>query len=377
MKEKAKGTRTGFSTGACAAAATRAALTALIAKKAVEEVDLILPSGEQARFRLSECVFLPEAVRCGVVKDAGDDPDVTHGATIQSTVFIIPESGVILLEAGEGVGKVTLPGLGLEVGSPDITRVPQKMIMKAVEETAKDLLRTKGVRVIISVPRGEELAKKTELVRLGVIGGIGILGTTGIVRPYSTSAFRAGISIAVAVAKKSGLSHLVITTGGMSEKFARKHLDLPEGAFIQMGDFVGFTLQECVKKKIERVTISGMIGKLSKMAMGKMMTHAAGSEVDTGFLAELARSCGASGETINRIQKANTGRHVAEIVQSQGPASFFDLLSLKVCEAANRHVRGALTVECLLTDFEGNVIGRAVKSGGWEPGFQSKREKIE
>jgi cobalt-precorrin-5B (C1)-methyltransferase len=362
MKEKTKGTRTGYSTGACAAAATKGALRSLIQQEKIEEVDLLLPSGEKVRFHLSETAILPEGVRCGVIKDAGDDPDVTHGATIQSTVSWISEPGSILLEAGEGVGRVTLPGLGLDVGSPDITRVPRKMITRVIEEEAKQDLKKKGLRVILSVPGGEELAKKTELLRLGVIGGIGILGTTGIVRPYSTSAFRAGISIAVGVAVKSGLTHLAVTTGGMSEKFAKKHLSLPEGAFIQMGDFIGFTLQECVKKKVEKVTISGMIGKLSKMAMGKMMTHAAGSEVDTQFLAEIARSSGAAPEIVEQIKKANTGRHVAEMIQASGVDSFFNALSLKVCEEASRHIKGALTVECLMTDFEGNIIGRAEKN---------------
>jgi cobalt-precorrin-5B (C1)-methyltransferase len=359
--EKKKGTRTGFSTGACAAAATKGALFALIHQEKVERAELTLPSGEKVFFRMSESAFSPGQASGGVIKDGGDDPDVTHGATIQSTVFFTGDPGVITLEAGEGVGKVTLPGLGLDVGSPDITRVPRKMITDAVKEVAGSRLKSRGVKVVLSVPGGEEIAKKTELLRLGVVGGIGILGTTGIVRPYSTSAFRAGISIAVKMAGQSGHPHLVLTTGGMSEKFAKKHLSLPEGAFIQMGDFVGFALQECAKKKIDKVTISGMIGKLSKMAMGKMMTHAAGSEVDTGFLSQIAGSCGASEEVIGQIKKANTARHVAEIVQAQGLASFFDALSLKVCEEASRHVKGVLTVECLMTDFEGNMIGRAVK----------------
>ncbi len=360
--EKKKGDRTGFSTGACAAAAARGALLAFLHRKKVEQVEITLPLGEKVFFKISECLIESGYARCGVIKDAGDDPDVTHGALIQCLVSFIPEPGVVRLEAGEGVGTVTQPGLGLEVGAPDITRVPRKMITRAIEDAAGPLLKEKGVKVLISVPGGEALAKKTELLRLGVVGGVGILGTTGIVRPYSTSAFRAGISIAVGSAKLRGYSHLVITTGGMSEKFAKKWIQLPEGAFIQMGDFVGFTLQECVKKKIERVTISGMIGKLSKMAMGKMMTHAAGSEVDTEFLSQIAESSGASPEAGEQIKKANTARHVAEMVQSYGLTSFFDLLSVKVCEAASRHIKGALTVECLMTDFEGNVIGKALRN---------------
>ncbi len=293
-----------------------------------------------------------------MIKDAGDDPDVTHGATIRATVSFIETPGAVLLEAGEGVGRVTQPGLGLPVGAPDITRVPRKMMTEVVEELAAAQLQERGVKVLLSVPGGEEMAKKTELIRLGVIGGIGILGTTGIVRPYSTAAFRAGIGIAVASAATRGYRHLVVTTGGMSEKFARRTIDLPEGAFIQMGDFVGYALDQCAKRRIERVTISGMIGKLSKMAKGKMMTHAAGSDVDTLFLSQIAGECGAQAEVLAAVKGANTARQVAEIVQAEGIAFFFDRLAQKVCDAGGRHVKGALVIECLLTDFEGNVIGK-------------------
>ncbi|HXN07282.1 MAG TPA: cobalt-precorrin-5B (C(1))-methyltransferase [Nitrospiria bacterium] len=365
-KEGEKGTRTGFSTGACAAAATRGAVWSLLKQKKSEAADIVLPSGQRVTFTIAATDFSTNWAECGVIKDAGDDPDVTHGAMIQSRVSLTGDAGDIFLEAGRGVGKVTLPGLGLEVGSPDITRVPRKMIMDAVKDAGGRLLKKHGLRVVISVPGGEELAKKTELPRLGVVGGVGILGTTGIVRPYSTSAFRAGISVAMGVAQKNGYSHIVATTGGMSEKFAKKWIDLPEGAFVQMGDFVGHALKECVKRKIEKITISGMIGKLSKMAVGKMMTHAAGSEVDTRFLAEIAEKCGAGADTVKEIEAANTARHVAEIIQSRGLNSFFNELALRVCAEASRHAGGALTVECLMTDFEGNLIGRGCieRSGG-------------
>lgn len=253
---------------------------------------------------------------------------------------------------------MTQPGLGLPVGAPDITRVPRKMMTEVAEALAAAQLKERGVKVVLSVPGGEEMAKKTELIRLGVLGGIGILGTTGIVRPYSTAAFRAGIGVAVASAAARGYRHLVLTTGGMSEKFARRSIDLPEGAFIQMGDFVGYALEQCAKRGISQVTISGMIGKLSKMAMGKMMTHAAGSDVDTGFLAQLAAMSGAPEEVVEEILRANTARQVAEIVQARGLVPFFDRLAQRVCEACRRHVKGELDIECLLTDFEGNIIGR-------------------
>ncbi|TAK09993.1 MAG: cobalt-precorrin-5B (C(1))-methyltransferase [Candidatus Manganitrophaceae bacterium] len=362
--EGKKGTRTGFSTGACATAATKGALLALLRQEVIGQIEITLPVGQRVVFSIAECNIGPNEARCGVIKDAGDDPDVTHGATIRATVSFIETPGAVLLEAGEGVGRVTQPGLGLPVGAPDITRVPRKMMTDVVEELAAAQLRERGMKVVLSVPGGEELAKKTELIRLGVIGGIGILGTTGIVRPYSTAAFRAGIGIGVASAAARGYRHLVVTTGGMSEKFALRWIDLPEGAFIQMGDFVGYALEQCVKRHIERVTISGMIGKLSKMAMGKMMTHAAGSDVDTGFLAQLAGLSGAPEEVVEEILEANTARQVAEIAQARGLAAFFDRLAVRVCEACRRHVKGELEIECLLTDFEGNVIGRGRVGNG-------------
>ena len=354
-----KGTRTGFSTGACATAATKAAMSVLLGGPIPERVMVSLPVGDMVSFAVAECVPGDREVMCGVVKDAGDDPDVTNRALIRSTVSWLQEPGVIRLEAGDGVGVVTKPGLGIEVGQPDITRVPRRMITEAVSNVAADALREHGVRVVLSVPGGQELAKKTELGRLGVVGGVAILGTTGIVRPYSTSAFRAGISIAVGMAAANGERHLVVTTGGMSERYAKQLVNLPEMAFIQMGDFVGFTLQESVKRKVERVTISGMIGKLSKMAKGTMQTHAAGSEVDTEFLAGLAVECGAGDDVLSAIRSANTARHVAELIAQHHVPGFFDRLADRVCAAAFGHAKGALSIECLLTDFEGRLVGKA------------------
>ncbi|MBI4715833.1 MAG: cobalt-precorrin-5B (C(1))-methyltransferase [Nitrospirae bacterium] len=359
MAEQRRGLRTGYSTGACATAAARAALQALLTGLPVQQAEVILPQGERVLFPVAECRIQGEEAACGVIKDAGDDPDVTHGALILATVSFTGEAGRIDLVAGEGVGVVTRPGLGLPVGVPDITRVPRQMMTRMVQEMAGDHLKKGGVRIVLSIPGGEERARKTELLRLGVVGGLAILGTTGIVKPYSTAAYRAGIRVAVRAAAAQGFRRLVITTGGMSERFARKWIDLPEGAFIQMGDFVGHTLRACVREEIEKVTISGMIGKLSKMAQGTMQTHAAGSEVDMGFLAGLAAMSGAAPAVLEEIRRANTARQAAEIAVSEGVPGFFELLCHKVCEAARRHVKDQLIVECLLTDFEGGVQGRA------------------
>lgn len=357
-KGKPKGKlKTGYTTGACAAAAVKGALISLVRGEPQKQVEIELPIGERASFSLAECSLEDGRATCGVVKDAGDDPDVTDKALLRATVQWTREPG-IRLEAGEGVGVVTKPGIGLEVGAPDITRTPRKMIEEAVREAASGLLAERGVRVVFSVPGGEEMARKTELARLGVVGGIAILGNTGIVRPYSTAAFKASIGVAVGVAAQAGHRHLVFTTGGQSEKTAMKLLALPEQAFIQMGDFVGHALRESVKHGIEKVSVVGFPGKLSKIAMGKMQTHAAGSDVDMGFLTGVAAACGASAEAQARLRGANTARHFMELVLEERVEGVFDALCRKICEQCRSYVKKPPAVEAVLTDFSGNVIGR-------------------
>ncbi len=361
--EKPKGKlRTGYTTGACATAATKAALLALISGQPQREVEIDLPIGDKAVFTLAECILNNGSVTCGVVKDAGDDPDVTHQAMIKATVTWMQMPG-ITLEAGEGVGVVTKPGLGLEVGTPDITRTPRKMIEGVIQEVAGKKLKDRGVKVVFSVPGGEDLAKKTELPRLGVTGGIAILGNTGIVRPYSTAAFKASIGIAIEVAAKAGHRHLVFTTGGQSEKWAMRLIHFPQEAFIQMGDFVGHALRESARRGIEKISIVGFPGKLSKIAMGKMQTHAAGSDVDIGFLADTAVTCGASGEIEAKLRAATTARHFMELVLQERVQGVFDALCEKVCAHCRAHLKHPLTIETLMTDFEGKVIGRYAIGG--------------
>ncbi|MBI3012276.1 MAG: cobalt-precorrin-5B (C(1))-methyltransferase, partial [Elusimicrobia bacterium] len=215
-----------------------------------------------------------------------------------------------------------------------------------------------GFKVVISVPGGEEMAKKTENERLGILGGISILGTTGIVVPFSTSAYKAAIAQGIDVSLAAGQDHVVVTTGGRSEKFAMSLLGLPQECYVQMGDFVGFTTKYAAQKGIRKVTLCGMPGKMSKIAKGKMQTHVAGSQVDLEFLASVAEECGATSEIIEEIGKANTARHVQEIVQQRGLENFWNLIAQKVSAACHKNVSGSLTIETILTDFDGNVLGR-------------------
>jgi cobalt-precorrin-5B (C1)-methyltransferase len=289
-----------------------------------------------------------------VIKDAGDDPDCTHGAELVATVELRPEPGVAI-RGGAGVATVTKPGLGLEVGAPAVNPVPRRNITEMVEEE----LASGGAIVTISVPRGEEMAKETLNARLGLAGGISILGTTGIVRPYSTAAFRASIIQGIDVAHERGHRTLVVTTGGKSEAYAMKLFpEIPEEAFIQMGDFVGATLKHCARRGIDRVVIVGMIGKLSKMANGKMQTHAAGSEVNMELLAGFAAELGAPPAIAEEIRAANTARHVLELCAGAGLVGISDLVCRKVVEHGTRHAGGGFRLEVVLVDFGGALLGR-------------------
>ncbi len=294
--------RTGYTTGACAAAAAKAACLALLTGKFPDTVRITLPGGERPAFPLALAEMEEGAARAGVVKDAGDDPDVTHGALVISEVrFLPPDSGVVF-RAGEGVGTVTLPGLPVPPGEPAINPGPRLMIREALAEALAEAGQGAGdgpdVEVTIFIPGGEKLAEKTMNARLGIIGGLSILGTTGIVRPYSCAAWIAAIREGVDVARALGLPHIVGATGRTSERTAVRHYDLPEQALIDMGDFAGGLLKYVRTHPVERLTIAGGPAKLAKLGQGALDLHSQRSTVD---MAALARWCGDA-----RVAEANS-----------------------------------------------------------------------
>lgn len=359
---KKRGNRTGFTTGACAAAAAKAATVALVTGEPPSEIECRLPNGQIVRFPVHEARFLDaDACRAVVVKDAGDDPDATHGAHLTVEVRRLPgRAGVIELRGGEGVGVVTKPGLGLEVGGPAINPVPRRNITENVQAAAGELLRTDGLEVRVSVPGGEEMAKKTLNARLGILGGISILGTTGIVRPYSTAAFRASVVQAVDVAVAQGCEAVVFTTGGRTEKFAMRQLpQLPEAAFVQMGDFVKAAFRAAIARRVRHIYVGAMIGKLTKMCQGLAVTHAWKAEVDRDLLAEAAREVGAPEAVVEEIRAAETARFGAERLAELGLAVPFHRA---VAQRAIRRLKadhpGEYRLTVLVCDFEGQAICR-------------------
>ncbi|HEY7367921.1 MAG TPA: cobalt-precorrin-5B (C(1))-methyltransferase [Nitrosopumilaceae archaeon] len=358
QQESKEKLRTGFTTGTASAASSKAAILSIINQKMIKSVDVTLPKGDSIPIKIHACEFGKSKARCSVIKDGGDDPDVTHSAEIVVELSLTPNVSQIEIEGGEGVGVVTKPGLGLELNKPAINPTPKKMIIENVNEIAKDLLQKNGIRIVISVPKGKELALKTDNPRLGILGGISILGTSGIVIPYSTASFAAAIRQSLDVSMAMGNDTVVLSTGGRSEEFAKKIVELPEHSFVQMGDFSGYTIQQCAKKKIKKAYVVGFIGKLAKMAAGVKQTHVKGSKVDMKLLAEIAQSCNADFKTVEQIRKANTARHVQEIVIENKVDGFFD----KVCNLVYKHMRAhseqQVPIDVILFDFDGKVLGR-------------------
>ncbi|WP_332630551.1 cobalt-precorrin-5B (C(1))-methyltransferase [Halalkalibacter flavus] len=359
-KKDKKQMRSGYTTGACATATTKAALVALITGEEQLTAKIFLPVGKFATFEMESCIVGSDFAEAGTVKDAGDDPDATHGALIKARVSWADKPG-ITLDGGIGVGRVTKDGLPVPVGEAAINPVPRKMI----HETAKEILHAYGIRqgitIIISVPEGEKLAEKTLNKRLGIIGGISILGTRGTVIPFSSSAYMASIVQAISVAKSSNCDHVVISTGGRSEKYGmQQYPNLPEEAFIEMGDFVGFTLKQCKKQGVKTVSLVGMMGKFSKVAQGVMMVHSKSAPVDFNFLESVARDAGVTDEELlGKIVNANTASQVGDLMLEHGCEKFFEILCSYCCRAGLKEVGGGIFIETSLYSMKGAFLGKA------------------
>ena len=359
--ESKKKLRTGFTTGSCATASSKAGVLSIINQKKIEQIDIILPKCSRLDIQINSCEFTKNSAKCSVIKDGGDDPDVTHGAEIFVDVELTSNIGKIEIDGGEGVGRVTKPGLGLEIGSAAINPTPKKMILENITEVSKKILEKNGIMITVSVPKGKELGPKTDNPRIGIMEGISILGTSGIVIPYSTASFAAAIRQQIAVVSSMNDDSVVLTTGGRSEDFARKIIELPDHSFIQMGDFSGYTIKQCAKQGLKKAYVAGFIGKLAKMAAGVKQTHVKGGKVDMKFLSELAKKCDAGSDTIGRILGANTARNVQEIIIKDKVDGFFDEVTKEACNQMRQHSEEKIPVEVILFDFDGKVLSKDKK----------------
>ncbi|WP_205530751.1 cobalt-precorrin-5B (C(1))-methyltransferase [Streptomyces sp. MBT27] len=385
---KHTGLRPGWTTGACATAATTAAYTALLTGDFPDPVTITLPRGQTPAFALAAEELAPAQPAAGrgaagqgaagqgaagqgaagyamaaVVKDAGDDPDVTHGALVRSTVRLLPPGSGVVFRAGEGVGTITRPGLPLPVGEPAINPVPRQMMRDHVALVAERHGAPGDVEITISVDHGAEIARSTWNPRLGILGGLSILGTTGIVVPYSCSAWIDSIRRGVDVARAGGRTHVAGCTGSTSEKTVVAEHGLPEDALLDMGDFAGAVLKYVRRHPVDRLTICGGFAKLSKLAAGHLDLHSARSQVDKPFLAELARRGGASEALAAEVADANTGLAALQLCTAAG-VRLGDLVAARARDEALSVLRGApVTVDVICIDRAGNVVGRSEPAG--------------
>ena len=350
--------RRGWTTGACATAATRAAYSALLTGEFPDPVSIELPKGRRPSFALATEEVGDGFARAGIVKDAGDDPDVTHLALVVSTVREgAPGTGVVF-RAGPGVGTVTRPGLPIAVGEPAINPVPRQMMRETITEVAAMFAAQGDVVVEIGVRDGERLAEKTWNPRLGIVGGLSILGTTGVVIPYSCSAWIHSIHRGVDVARAMGLGHVAGCTGRTSEAAVQQLHGLPVEAMIDMGDFAGGLLKYLRRHPVPRVTIGGGFAKLSKLADGHLDLHSARSRVDPVRLAERASDCGADADLQNRIRAAGSAGEVLTLAEGAG-VPLARAVADAAREAATEVVRGAADIEVVIVDRSGGVAARS------------------
>ncbi|HEX8080166.1 MAG TPA: cobalt-precorrin-5B (C(1))-methyltransferase [Jatrophihabitans sp.] len=351
------GLRYGWTTGACATAATTAAYTALLTGSFPDPVRITLPKGQQPAFALAREQLGDGWASASIVKDAGDDPDVTHGALITATIRPGPSGSGVTFLAGPGVGTVTKAGLPLAVGEPAINPVPRQLMTAAVTELAGGAV--PDLVIEISVAGGEEIAKHTWNPRLGILGGISILGTTGIVVPYSCAAWIDSIHRGIDVARAAGRQHLAGCTGSTSERVAAQLYGLPEDALLDMGDFAGAVLKYVRRHPVPRLTIAGGIGKLAKLADGHLDLHSGRSQVNYRFLAELARSAGADASVAEQMLAANTALEVLQISQRNG-LPIGDLVAARARQTAEQVIGEApVALDVVVIDRAGAIVGRA------------------
>ena len=345
--------RRGWTTGACATAAARAAFTALLSGRFPDPVSIRLPRGATATFPLGLAELGEGCCRAGIVKDAGDDPDVTHGALVVADVAWANPGTGIGFAAGEGVGTITRAGLPLAVGEPAINPGPRAMISEVLCETAEENgAQPPDVTVTVSIPGGECIAEKTMNARLGIVGGLSILGTTGIVVPYSCSSWIHSIRRGIDVARAAGLEHIAAATGATSERAVQRLYDLPEHALIDMGDFVGGTLKYLRTHPVARLTIAGGFAKLAKLAAGHLDLHSARSRVDTAALGAMLAALGADAPAVEAAQAAAGAAEILALAGARKEA-LARLVAARAREVALATLSGKTAVEVAIVDREG------------------------
>jgi cobalt-precorrin-5B (C1)-methyltransferase len=357
-EDSGQGLRRGWTTGACATAAAKAAYYGWVTGDFPDPVTITLPGGQTPAFALAITEALPEAARAGIVKDAGDDPDVTHGVLVVATISAGPPGAGVLFRAGAGVGTITRPGLVLPVGEPAINPVPREMMRLALAEAAAATGGPRDVTVTISIPGGEAIAQQTLNARLGIIGGLSILGTTGIVIPYSCSAWIHSIHRGIDIARAAGLTHIAGSTGSTSESAVRHLHALSEQALIEMGDFAGGMLKYLRQHPVEKVTVAGGFAKMVKLGQGMTDLHSRAGPVDLAWLAARAREVGADADFAHWVQSANTANEVLDEAQKRD-LPLAALVAEYAWQTAAQTLASDGQLEIVIFDRAGGLAGRA------------------
>lgn len=338
--------RKGFTTGTCAQAAAKAAAFMLTNRRIIDNVEIETASGARLNLNIVDQQIGNGFARCAVIKDSGDDPDVTNGIKIYAQVSASGKKGVAI-KAGEGIGKVTKPGLAVKAGEPAINPTPRKMILKEVSEF---LPKEKGLEVTISAPEGEELASRTFNPKLGIIGGISIIGTTGIVEPKSQDAYKASLSLQLDMLKAQGHKKAVLVLGYVGEKFCKT------GNCIKIGDHVGFMLDECVKKGFSEVVLIGYIGKLIKLAVGQFDTNIKFGDNRLSTIAEFASRCGAAGHVVEEILSNTTAEAAIDILKKNKLTNVFGRIAEAIDAKIKEFVKDKISVTCIILSLQGESL---------------------
>ena len=352
--------RTGFTTGACAAAAAQAAAAFFLTGNLPQTVTLELPCGDRAEFFVADGFSGAGFAQCAIVKDAGSDKDATHGVKIRATIR--PAERGVIIRGGDGVGVVTAPGLAVKIGEPAINPVPRQMIADGV---SRELLKdgsALGAEITISAEAGDAISKKTFNPKLGIIGGISILGTTGIVRPMSEDGWKRSLLPQIDQAKASGFSRLVLTFGNLGEKAAVAS-GFSERQTVQMSNFVGFMLQGCLERQVEEVLILGHLGKMIKIACGSFNTHSRVSPQKLALLQELAKNSGAPKAIIAELNTAKSAEAAIDIIKRGNLDGVLDKVADEAAERANRYLKQRLPVSAAITNLSGKIVGVSAGAG--------------
>jgi len=358
--EKNRPLRTGLTTGCCATACCVAAAYYLLTKKTKTQVCVTLPKGQVVDLTIEQLQAHNDQVLASTIKDAGDDPDVTHGASV-FVLLSLTQDNQITFSAGKGVGTVTRTGLLLAVGEPAINPVPRQMMQQHLLAIAQELHYQGGFKVEIGVKNGQQLALKTMNPRLGIVNGLSILGTTGIVRPFSCSAYIASIHQGIDVATANHYQHIAATTGSTSETFIQQHYDLPEIALIEMGDFVGAVLKYLKKVPVKKLSLCGGFGKISKLANAQLDLHSKKSSINFEQFSYLAEQAGASKAILEAILQANTSMAVLNICQ-QADIDMANLICQQALDFALSQVPSGIEIEVWAVNRTGELVGKALST---------------